>query len=65
MPTLILVGLAAAALLAALSQLFIDTPQQPQIIYIQVASTEPHTHTTGCLPIFILVTVILVALQLG
>jgi hypothetical protein len=65
MPTTILVGLVAAALLAAVARLVIRTPQPPQIIYVQVAPAEPQAQPGGCLPLLVLLLVVLVALALS
>lgn len=63
MSTMILAGLVAAVLLAAVANLSVRKPEPPPIIYVQAAPAEPQA--TGCLPLIVLVLVILAALAFG
>ncbi|NTU85421.1 MAG: hypothetical protein HGA45_39720 [Chloroflexales bacterium] len=60
MNALILIGLVAAVLLAAIGRMVAPQPQPPQIIYVQATPMES-TGGAGCLPLLILVGVILLA----
>lgn len=64
MPTMILAGLVATVLLAAVAGMVMPTPQPPPVIYVQVAPAEPPEQSTGCLPFLILLLVVLAALAL-
>jgi hypothetical protein len=61
MNALILIGLVAAVLLAAVGRMVVPQPQPPQIIYVQAAPAEA-AGGVGCLPLLILVAVILLAI---
>lgn len=63
MEYLIMLGLTVAVLIAAISSLFRQRPQRPQIIYVQPAPLEPDG--SGCLPLIILIAFILFALRLA
>ena len=64
MNTMILIGLAAAVILAAVGRMVAPQAQMPQIVFVQAASEE-ETGGAGCLPLIILVAVILLVIRFG
>ena len=64
MNTMILIGLAAAVILAAVGRMAAPQAQMPPIIYVQAAPDE-ETGGAGCMPLIILVAVILFVIRFG
>lgn len=65
MSSMLILGLAAAVLLATITNSAVaERPQPPQIIYVQSAApAEPSG--SGCLPLLIVLGVILAAIAFG
>ena len=64
MNTMILIGLAAAVILAAVGRMVAPQAQMPQIVFVQ-AVPEEGTGRAGCMPLIILVAVILLVMRFG